>query len=452
MDPTVPVDEVQTVCRVAITHLHGLTRRVLEENSHVVPRPRLQSHDSLVNLDIASQTDSLNVSHKSKFRSLFSATGEPRNRRNSVKERRHNTFPLSAAPQSDSPQDERETHHSPTHALPLSPPLTPQSSTSPDPIRASFEPPTQLSTPLPVVPPSPYDPLLTPSFRHSPPRLPSDQPWRFPSPSHPLHSRARELSLSMLIREVNSPVMKGLPVLGASPGMAQSPPAPLSRVLKAERNIFEVDTPESVAKSLHTSPRAFFPDQSLTPLGIRIFSTKTRHQIAESPLHRSSTPAARDRAPSESADNWLSEASLMSSSSSLDTSELLTSGDPFVTMYSSWGPIAHCEHDKPQELPSSPPSGPENDSPVLRNAALPRGVGLGIGLLGPFSLPKDTQSPVTETVIDVGGDFTDMLTCPLLEEEGDKTTSSTVADNNKANCHATSPPKKKRRMTVDNLD
>jgi hypothetical protein len=138
----------------------------------------------------------------------------------------------------------------------------------------------------------------------------------------------------------------------------------------------------------------------------------------------------------------------MASTSSLGASELLTNGDPFVTMYSSWGPIVNCEHAKPQEFPSSPLSGPEVESPVLRSAALPSGVGLGIGLLGPFSLPDDTQRPA----IDLDGDYIDMLTYPLPEEECGKIASLMAVDHVKANFHATSPPTKKRKMTIDSLD
>lgn len=386
------------------------------------------------------------MSHKSKFRSLFSATEESCNRRVSARERNNNSR-LSAAPKPDLAHSGRGSRQSYTPALPPSPPLTPQSSLASDPLHAAFEPSTELSelsTPLPVVPSSPYDPLLTPSFRHSPPRLPSDQPWRFPSPSHPLHSRARELSLSMLIREANSPTMKGLPVFSASPGSVQSSPVPTSRALKEKRHIFEVDTPESIAKSSDPSHRALFLRDHPTPLGTRIFSGKARHRIAESPLHRDTTSATRGHAPLESADNWLSEGSLMPSTSSLTTSPLLTSSDPFVTIYSSWGPIVSCEQNKPPEFPSSPLSGPEIESPILRNTALPSGAGLGIGLLGPFSLPEDTQGPA----IDFDGDFTDMLTYPLPEEERDKSSCDTAI----TSCYASSPPTKKRKMTIDSLD
>ena len=445
---TVLEDEVQIVRKSRRHAFRSLTWRVLEENRHVVTRHRLQHHDSIVNLDITPQTDPRNVSHKSKFRSLFTAADEPRNRRKSVRDR-NNALPLSDVLRSNLTNDVRETRRDSTHTLPLSPPLTPLSAMSSDPIHAPFEPATELPTPLPVVPPSPYDPLQTPSFRHSPPRLPSDQPWRFPSPSHPLHSRARELSLSMLIREANTPMLKGLPVFGASPGIVQSSPAPTSRVFNGKRSIFEVDTPESIVKSSDPSPRALFlRDQPPTPFRARISSAKARHRIAESPLHRNSSSTGSGHGRSESVDDWFSEVSLMSSTSNLGTSELLTNGDPFVTMYSSWESIPNRECAKPQEFPSSPLSGPETESPVLRNPTLPSGVGLGIGLLGPFCLPEDTQGPSS----DLDGDFTGVLAYPPLAEECGKITSLIAVDNIKANCRATSPPTKKRKMTIDSLD
>jgi len=107
-------------------------------------------------------------------------------------------------------------------------------------------------------------------------------------------------------------------------------------------------------------------------------------------------------------------------------------------MYSTWGPI--CDHPKPQELASPPLVGTEIESPILRSTALPCGVGLGIGLLGPFSLPENKQRPI----IDSDSDSTDMLTYPLPEEECDKTAYFLAVDN----VNVTSPPTKKRKMAI----
>jgi hypothetical protein len=248
----------------------------------------------------------------------------------------------------------------------------------------------------------------------------------------------------MLVREANSP--KGLPILDASPGVVQSSPVPFSR---GKRNVFEVDTPESMAKSSGRSlPALFLRDRPPTPLGARLSPIKAQNRIAESPLHRSSMPAARAReqSESESTDTWLSEVSLMSSTSSLGASELLTGSDPFATMYSSWAPPNY-EHGKNQEFPSSPITSPQIESPVLRNTALPAsdGVGLGIGLLGPFSLLEDKQCPP----IHLDNDFTGMVMYPFLEEEHDRTASLTAAE---PNYRVTSPPMKKRKMSTDSLD
>jgi hypothetical protein len=137
----------------------------------------------------------------------------------------------------------------------------------------------------------------------------------------------------------------------------------------------------------------------------------------------------------------------MSSTSSLGASELLTSGDPFATIYSSWAPPNY-EHGKNQEFSSSPITSPQTESPVLRNTTLPCGVGLGIGLLGPFSFLGDKQSPT----VDLDNDFPGMLVYPLLEEEHDQTASFTALDNVEASYHVTSPPTKKRKMSSDSLD
>ncbi len=136
---------------------------------------------------------------------------------------------------------------------------------------------------------SPYNPLLTPSFKHSPRRLTCDQPWRFPSPSHPLHSSARELSLSMLVCGEASPTVRGLDV---------SPVVLVPASERSKRSVFsspfaalkkEAETPE-VAKAIpKASPRTLFAESGLpTPLTDRLKFQK--HRIPESPLGKSFTP------------------------------------------------------------------------------------------------------------------------------------------------------------------
>ncbi|KAG5652172.1 hypothetical protein H0H81_006012 [Sphagnurus paluster] len=410
-------------------------RQVSSRNNH---------HDSLVNLNLAPQTEFRNVPYKSKFRSVLpSAEQLPRSKSISIESRLSSIEPQEPP---SSQEEVKESHHahSRSHVPPPSPPLTPHSS-DPSNISSESDPIIGASSSpnLPTVPPSPYDPLLTPSFRHSPPRLPSDQPWRFPSPSHPLHSRSRELSLSMLIRDLNSPVAKGSPAVGASPSLVvQASPVPSPRLFgftHPKRISLDLGTPESLEKLPRPSPRALFSRG-----GLPFSSGKARFRIQESPLQRSSKAVIRrhKKSDSEMGDEWLSgvSMSLTPATSGLDTSALLPSGDPFTIIYSPWGSA-----NSAPVHPRSPVANTGAESPVLRSATLPTGVGLGIGLLGPFTLPEDHPPRVTSD-----SDFDGIPS----EEEGDEAeVASFLDDSNKESVSTdgreTTPPLKKRRMTVD---
>lgn len=403
-------------------------------------------------MDVAPQIEFHSASQKSKFRPLLPAAAEPKpGRRDSD----HNPTPSAPKiPQEEfpAPQEQNTPRHHPlsqSHLPPPSPPLTPQSSISSDPsLKNDLHIPISPSQTLPTIPPSPYDPLLTPSFRHSPPRLPSDQPWRFPSPSHPLHSRSRELSLSMLIRDTNSPATKSSHVIGESPRMVQASPIPSPRVFGStgKRNMLDLDTPESLEKLPRPSPRALFSRARLPVSGER-----ARYFIQESPLQHSSRMAPRGHklSNSELSDDWLSEVSLAPPTSNLDASELLTGGDPFAVIYSPWGNISNDVHEGAQKCPSSPAPSVGAESPVLRSSALPTGIGLGIGLLGPFTLPDD----ISHDMGDNG--FGGMLTyATLAEEEDDEAEVAcflavSTKDNIAPGTRKEIPPLKKRRMTVE---
>ncbi|KNZ78852.1 hypothetical protein J132_09595 [Termitomyces sp. J132] len=304
-----------------------------KENKQLSSRAQLQPHDSLLNLSVEPQAEPRNTSHKSKFRSLLPAADLKR-----VKATKDLGCAPSAPkiPQGEFPPqtDGKGPYHplSRSHLPPPSPPLTPQSSdpanivTESDPIVNSSP------TPILTVPPSPYDPLLTPAFRHSPPRLPSEQPWRFPSPSHPLHSRSRELSLSMLVHDLSSPIVK----------------VPL-----------DYDTPESPGKLSRPSPRALFSKARIT-----LPSSRSRYQIEESPLQRGSKSTVRHHKHLDSED-WIPEVALGSSSTSnLDPSEILPPGDPFTIMCSSWGSVSSTAVEASPGNPKSSNVG--TDSPVVR--------------------------------------------------------------------------------------
>lgn len=174
-------------------------------------------------------------------------------------------------------------------------------------------------------------------------------------------------------------------------------------------------------------------------------SERTRYRIQESPLQRNSRTIMRGHKQSNS-DEWLSEVSLASVASNLDTSELLAGGDPFAIMYSPWGSISHNEGTR--QRPSSPVAGAE--SPVLRNSTLPTGVGLGIGLLGPFTLPEENSHHAVSK-----NDFDGILVYATEEEDDEAEVATFLAvstrDNIAAGAREKTPPLKKRRMTVENI-
>ncbi|KAF8446074.1 hypothetical protein L210DRAFT_2953777 [Boletus edulis BED1] len=249
-----------------------------------------------------------------------------------------------------------------------------------------------------TLPMSPYDPTLTPSFRHSPPRLPSDQPWRFPSPSHPLHSRARELCLGMLVRGGISPVIKastndssspslGTPSIIHTPSSAAGRSKPFSDAFGSSPVIFQA------------SPRQLFSD------GHSPFSTfnalDLRKRINDSPLsglrrrmhHRK--PSTMNTSFDLHAD-WLSDASLSSTSTiGTESPSRSSNEDPFGGLYKPLLRSKTREGDANQRTPSPRGSSSEVESPVVRNARHPAVgapeleaglVGLGIGLMAPFRL------------------------------------------------------------------
>ena len=268
-----------------------------------------------------------------------------------------------------------------------------------------------------TVPLSPYDPTLTPSFRHSPPRLPSDQPWRFPSPSHPLHSKAREFCLSMLVRGGASPVIKG-DLTASSSSPSAGPPSVLNTPCSVvgRTRTFGDFGPTLVGGSspfiFRPSPRQLFVDgQSPVPAVNRLDHRKC---LDDSPLGGS----IRRR-------SHLRKKSTMSTSlglhNGLGTPSRLPHDDPFGNLYR---PLFEPkEKDNGPDRRSPPPSisSDEAESPVIRNARLSNVdapeleaglVGLGIGLMAPFTLTTPTttsDSPAYESADELEVDRS--LTC-----------------------------------------
>lgn len=314
------------------------------------------------------------------------------------------------------------------------------------------------------VPLSPYDPTLTPSFRHSPPRLPSDQPWRFPSPSHPLHCKAREICLSMLVRGGVSPVIKGdTTVTSSSPSMAAPSVinTPCSTVGRSKT------LGELGLRSIHgsspiifrPSPRQLFADGQ-SPIA-SFNRLEYRKSVNDSPLGIG--PRQRWHLRKKSAmslslgkrGDWLSDGSLSSASSAgigSPPSQTIPHEDPFGGIYRPLLEPRTADSGANQKSPSPPASTSEGDSPVVRNARLSDVsapelevglVGLGIGLMAPFTL--STSRMASERSMAEDSDELEVERCLASSLSQTVSTISTCDNSPK------SPPPKKRRKTADKM-
>ncbi|KAJ3570258.1 hypothetical protein NP233_g4530 [Leucocoprinus birnbaumii] len=335
-----------------------------KENKQTTSRTREDGHDTLLNLklEIAPGTDPQNISHKSKFRSS-TLTGSSIDSSEQLAKGKDTT---TTSPATEvAPASNRHSSAGPS----TSPPLTPHSSSDAGNLSTESSagaPPTPPPS-NPLVPPSPYDPLLTPSFRHSPPQLPSDHPWRFPSPSHPLHSHTRELSLSMLVRNAASPLVKGSPDLGSSPLVYSSSSNSTMRSSRPATPLSGIRLP------LSSSNQARFNKSRLgsSPLANRPEFGRCRNRIEESPLSRE-LDRPQKRSITELGDDWFSGGSLLPSQLN----------DPFNSIFSSGG----------VGRPSPLKRALEAESPVLRNRNSAEARGMGIGLLEPFNLARKAAS------------------------------------------------------------
>ncbi|KAH7911942.1 hypothetical protein BJ138DRAFT_1005479 [Hygrophoropsis aurantiaca] len=322
-----------------------------------------------------------------------------------------------------------------------------------------------------AIPMSPYDPLLTPSFRHSPPRLPSDQPWRFPSPSHPLHSKAREFCLSTLVRGGVSPACKGVPTLDSSPA-SMGPPSILNtpcNIISRRKNTDDSDigpVENSSPSIFRPSPRQLFP-RGQSPFSM-IHRMDFRKHVNESPLtgglwrraHRHKKSSMNSS--SEVQSDWLSDtsSSRLSTNNVLVDSIRLASDDPFGGIYKPFAESNVRDDGVDKDTPMASVSSSEVESPVVRKVRTTGQVdptaidqetelvGLGIGLMAPFTLPTDRKterkasrrkSELAETSSD-GGEYADEAEVEqgLALEDG-------VSDHDLISA----PPLKKRRKTID---
>ena len=355
------------------------------------------------------------MTQKSKFRSSISTPPSTDINEESATDKISSS---SLPPETSAPISNRQPSTGPS----TTPPLTPHSSSDAGNFSVeSFKevPPTPPTSVL-LVPPSPYDPLLTPSFRHSPPRLPSDQPWRFPSPSHPLHSQTRELSLSMLVRNAASPLVKGSPILGSSPLVyPSSSTSSTSRFVRPETPLSGIRLPFS------SSNHARFNKSRIgsSPLANRPELSRLRHRIEESPLSRD-LDRSKKRLTSELADDWFPGSSLLPGQLN----------DPFNSIFSSGG----------AERPSPVKRVLEAESPVLRSRNSSETKGLGIGLLEPFDLARKVTSDDEgdNLYADSSSSFGD------TEDLDNSKPSDDLVLEHDSQQSPSEPPSKKRRLSV----
>ncbi|KII93551.1 hypothetical protein PLICRDRAFT_171290 [Plicaturopsis crispa FD-325 SS-3] len=417
--------------------------------------------------------------HRSRYNPSRSAEASTSTRRSS----RTDKFDTPSAPMIQqkefSPIENTKSHPLAQSTLPASPPLTPaRVPRSPEltNLPQSFD---MSASPLryhPFVPPSPYDPTATPTFRHSSPRLPSEQPWRFPSPSHPLHSRARELSLSMLVRGAASPAIKFPSTIYASPasmerssGSVLSPSVPLFRRFEGSSSTSN-SSPDSLLKTpvlVRDSPRTLF---SKGQIPVPITERMGKGSVEESPLSHTSRQNAHTRKVSDlryafnssKSNSWLQDSPVRTPSKLAGPIRLQgDTEDPFTGMYNLWVDSREGGEATPakvKETGSSAGSSDEAESPVLRSSKLPEGdvVGLGIGLMEPFSLgAKGTMDAVMR---DDSSDYDGELLYPPLDDsdEAEVDRALSVPPTTYQDQHMSGPdeaeearPPTKRRRTIN---
>lgn len=250
----------------------------------------------------------------------------------------------------------------------------------------------------------------------------------------------------MLVRDFRSPTVKQPTLLDQSPMGLQSSPAP-SPAREYKIRLPGYETPQSTSKLPKPMAKTLFRRNHLSsPLGEATAGERNKYRIG-SPLARSSqvTPLkSHKKMLSELTDDWLSEASFMSPGTlSLGRPQLMGS-DPFVAMYNPWTPIKADLSSRGSTLKSTL----EAESPVLRSTSSTLGVGLGIGLLEPFVLPKDdVASPEADS------DFNEIRFIPLgaSEEDDEEEVADVLSISKKESrvdeVHELSPPCKKRRTS-----
>lgn len=322
----------------------------------------------------------------------------------------------------------------------ITPPLTP-CAPSPKADPCSEPPSPSPKHPEAVIQASPYNPLLTPSFRHSPPRLPSDQPWRFPSPSHPLHSRSPELYLGTIVRGGTSPSAKDVSILNSSPVSLLNTPAIRHRDKHKAADSDCMDRLDSSPIAIRPSPHSLFgvSTSPFPPSSDRVDIGGYHSHAEESPpgrlMRRKSHGKQRSGLStfSEVNNDWFPDGSIPSSSDlvgsdaagGLLTPIRLANDDPFAGLYSSW--VKEPQSVKGKEGLVAELSSPGGESPVLRSNQLRQVqmgasqpnlnlVGLGIGLMAPFTFgSEEFQTREDFSDDNDGGEFN--LTCPPSPED-----------------------------------
>jgi len=228
---------------------------------------------------------------------------------------------------------------------------------------------------------------------------------------------------------MQSPLAKGSPTSNGIPRVHGASPVASPSVFGKEprSGILDFDSP---AKSSNYSPISILFRGRL-PIGSD--RTHKLRIVEESPLSRSyRDERGNKRSISDLTDDWLSEVPI-------DPPTISSGNDPFASIWST-------VNGKDDINNRSKPFGcTDAVSPVLRSAgSLPSNVGLGIGLLDPFTLSDDGVPPSGSD-----SDFDGLSLYPPANDDQPDMLTSSDKESPFVISREPTPPTKKRRTNID---
>lgn len=215
--------------------------------------------------------------------------------------------------------------------------------------------------------------------------------------------------------------MKDSPAGSVTPRVPSVSPfaSPSVLAIESRSSVLDLDSPAKFSKY---SPISIFYRGGLPPSSDRMRKLRT---VEESPLSRSyRDERGHKRSISDLTDDWLSEVPVN------------PGNDPFASIWSTVNDTKAfgCT---------------EAVSPVLRStSSLPSNVGLGIGLLDPFTLSGDKGVPSSGS----DSDFDGLSSYPPVNDDSvDQPDTPTLSDKENLSTvsRESTPPTKKRRKNID---